>query len=81
MIQFNTDKSKELIAELNVFNKELIILEIEFTSEKEMNEFVPNFEFENEVTNDDSKYGINLANEMSKEEITNILKQFKVKYF
>lgn len=81
LIQFNTDKSKELIAELNVFNKELIILEIEFTSEKDMNEFIPNFEFENEVTNDDSKYGINLANEMSKEDVTNILKEFKVKYF
>lgn len=53
--------------ELNIYKKYkgetdfLAIIEKEFESITESEQYVPNFEFEKEVTSDGTKYGINLA--------------------
>lgn len=62
--------------EINYFSKECIILEIEFQSEEEANNYIPNFEYDLEITKNKSFYNFNVASKLSIEEIEKKLEFF-----
>jgi CYTH domain-containing protein len=62
--------------ELQYFDNDLIIIEVEFSNQEQSVQFIPGFEYIKEVTNDEQYYCKNLATSISKDELLKKLNAF-----